>query len=43
MDDYRDIYSYRHVTVVLKLAYIGRLQTLHVELIVNVLFYLEGA
>jgi hypothetical protein len=25
------------------LAYIGRLQTLHVELIVNVLFYLEGA
>ena len=43
MDDYRDTYSYRHVTVVLKLTYTGKLQTLNVELIVHVLFYLEGA
>jgi len=43
MDDYRDIYLYRHVTFVLKLTYTGKLQTLNVQLIVNVLFYLEGA
>jgi hypothetical protein len=42
MDGYRDIYSHRHVTVVLKLTYTGKLQTRNVELIVNVLFYLEG-
>jgi len=31
MDDYRDIHSYKHVTVVLKLTYTGKLQTLNLE------------
>ena len=39
----RDISIHTDMSLLVKLTYIGKLQNLNVELIVNVLFYFEGA